>query len=527
MAEKSPIEPPEPSPADADELRAFLTDPASYGLSSGKVETIETHAAHVFLAGNKAYKIKKPVTLPFLDFSTAAQRKHALTREFELNCPHAPGIYVEIASVNRNPSGNLTFAAGDPVEPVLVMKRFDQKDLLARVAEKEPLTRQTARALALMVADYHRALEPLPDRKGAEIMREIAGQLADELKDAAPPGRGPLMEECADLLCKEVERVAPLLDERAEAGYIRRCHGDLHLRNIVFLDGKPTPFDALEFNEAFATTDVLYDLAFLLMDLDVRGQSGAANTVLNTYVEAEPAGGEVEGLATLPLFLATRAAVRGVVNLERARQEAGGAERDDDFAHAVAYAEAAKRYLTPPPPQLIAVGGLSGTGKSTLSVALAPLVGGAPGALILRTDVERKRMFGVPETMPLSRAHYSQDVSAIVYGRLYDKARRALKAGHTVIFDGVSSKLEERDAIADIARAAARPFHGLWLEAPVDVKVARVGTRREDASDSDETVVRAQATRDLGPIGWTRLNAGRTPEDTLRQAKITLGLDGP
>lgn len=510
-----------------EELIAFLSNPASHGAAEGHVEVIETHAARVFLVGDKAYKIKKPVTLPFLDFSTRDRRRAALAREFELNHPHAPEIYVALGNVNRNASGALTFATGDPVEPILVMNRFEQDLLLAHIAEEQPLSREIARGLALMTARYHRSLAPMREHSGAKIMRDIVSQIADQLE--TPPAQTDkiLLAELAHGLREATEHVAPCLDTRSDAGYVRRCHGDLHLRNIVVLDGTPVPFDALEFDEKLATTDVLYDLAFLLMDLDVRGQENAANIVLNAYVAAEPTGGEIGGLATLPLFLATRAAVRAVVDLARARQEHGNADREHDIARATDYVRAAARYLAPPPPRLVAVGGLSGTGKSTLSAALAPSLGATPGALIQRTDVERKRLFGVPETQRLAPEHYTEDASDKVYARLYDKTLHALRAGHSVIFDGVSAKPRERDRLAAIAREAGCAFHGLWLEAPIDVQIARVGARRGDASDSDEAVVRAQAARDPGPVSWTRIAAGLTPADTRTQAEAALGLRLP
>ena len=520
--------PPDASPeasATEDELIAFLSNSASYGTSTtARVEIIETHAARVFLAGEKAYKIKKPVTLPFLDFSTEPQRREALAREFELNHPHAPQIYLALGSINRDRAGALTFSEGNPVEPVLVMNRFAQENLLARIAENGPLSRDTARALAAMIAQYHRAAPPAPSASGAAIIREVIDQLAGELEGIAPPGREPLADEFAHLAHAELARIAPLLGARARAGDVRRCHGDLHLGNIVMLDGAPVAFDALEFDERLATTDVLYDLAFILMDLDVRGDRSAANALLNAYVTAAPTGGEIEGLSTLPLFLATRAAVRGVVALERVRQEADRKKRESETRRGLAYVEAAKAYLAPAPPVLVAVGGLSGTGKSTLAAAIAPRVGPAPGALVLRTDVERKNLFGVSETQRLTADHYTEAVSARVYARLYDKSEQALSAGHAVIFDGVSARVEERDRIASIALKAGCKFVGLWLDAPLETQVARVGSRRGDASDSDATVVRAQAERDVGPMSWARIDAGQTPEHTLAQAREILGL---
>lgn len=523
MADNHPPDASTQAKATEDELIAFLSHAASYG-TTAPVEIIETHAARVFLAGNKAYKIKKPVTLPFLDFSTEPLRRKALVREFELNRPHAPEIYLEVANVSRDRAGHLTFSEGRPVEAVLVMNRFPQESLLARIAESDPLSRETARGLATMIARYHRATPSAPSAPGTDTIRRVVDQLAGELKDIAPRGSEPLMDEYAHLAYTELARIAPLLDARGQAGYVRRCHGDLHLGNIVMLDGAPVAFDALEFDERLATIDVLYDLAFVLMDLDVRGDRNAANAVLNAYVTAAPTGGEIEGLATLPLFLSARAAVRGVVALERVRQEPQEAERAADIERGLAYVKAGNAYLAPAPPLLLAVGGLSGTGKSTLAAALAPLLGPAPGALVLRTDVERKGLFGVPETERLAAEHYTQAVSDQVYARLYDKSQRALLAGHAVIFDGVSARAEERDRIASIALEAGCKFMGLWLDAPLDTQVARVGARRGDASDSDATVVKAQAEHDLGPIAWARIDAGKTPEHTLQQAKTILGL---
>lgn len=512
--------------AEESEVAAFLADPASYAERPERVETIETHAARVFLAGAKAYKVKKRVTLPFLDFSTLDQRRRALARELELNQPHAPEIYLGLALINRGPDGALTFGGGRLVDVALVMNRFDQESLFARIAERGPLAPEVARDLAAMAARTHRAApRAAAGTSGAGVMRDTVAPLADALRDAAPAAVMPAVAAFAEASLAEVARRAPLLDARGEAGHVRRCHGDLHLGNIVLIDGRAVPFDALEFDERLATIDVLYDLAFLLMDLDVRGDRAAANVVLNAYVAAAPTGGEIEGLAALPLFLATRAAVRAVVALERARQRPEG-EGQDDLARGIRYMTAANAYLAPPAPVLIAVGGLSGTGKSTLAQRLAPRVGPAPGALVLRTDVERKRRAGVPETQRLPDVHYAPHVSEAVYGALYEKADQALAAGHGVIFDGVSAKPEERARIAAVAAARGADFSGLWLEAPLAAQIARVEARRGDASDSDEAVVRAQAARDVGALTWTRIDAGRTPEHTLDQARAVLAAQG-
>jgi uncharacterized protein len=506
------------------ELIGFLFNPDSYPDDVDGVALIETHAARIFLAGRKAIKIKKRIRLPFLDFTTLSLRHMALKRELDLNTSHAPDIYGQIVQIGRNSDGALAFGGEAIIDYAIVMNRFDQDDLLAHRADRAPLQAPLAKALADMVARYHRSLPPAPGLSGASVMHDTVHQLADALTGASPPSIARVIERFSRLSRDETARLAPLLDERSQAGLVRRCHGDLHLGNIVLIDGHPRAFDALEFDERLATVDVLYDLAFLLMDLDVRLDRAAANVVLNAYVVAEPTGGEIDGLRALPLFLATRAAVRGLVALEGALQRAEG--RD---AHLVAvarsYVAAANAYLEPRPPMLVAIGGLSGTGKSTLAASLAPLIGPAPGALSLRTDIERKRMFEVPETQRLTSDHYAEQLSDDVYAVMYAKTARALAAGHGVIFDGVSSKPAERERISEIAGNAGAKFFGLWLEAPLDTQIARVEARRDDASDSDATVVRAQFERDVGPMTWTRIDASGTDAETFEQACAVLGIE--
>jgi uncharacterized protein len=270
---------------------------------------------------------------------------------------------------------------------------------------------------------------------------------------------------------------------------------------------------------------VLYDLAFLLMDLDYRGDRHAGNVVLNAYAGAAPVGGEIEGLASLPLFLSCRAGVRAVVALERTRQ-AQGAGRDEHLRRAQAHVALAAGYLDPKPPVLIAVGGLSGTGKSTLAARLASDVGPAPGALHVRSDVERKRLFGVPETQRLERQHYRVGTAQRVYAILQDKARSALAAGHAAIIDAVFAKPEERSDIEMVAREAGCAFVGLWLTAPAELLVERVEARRGDASDADRRVVKEQLSYDLGAITWQEVDASLTPEQSLDGAKSALRAAG-
>ncbi len=497
---------------------ALMRTPATYGASVGHVDVIETHIARVFLAGEEAYKVRKRVHLRFVDFSTLLARHSAAVREMELNRPHAPHIYLGLVPIVRTPEGHLQLGGtGVPIEWAVHMRRFPQEAVLSHREEQGPLTEELAKSLADMIARYHQD-SPIRDAcDGARILAPVIQQLSSALSYGHA--------DVAENLVSTFERVSQLLTERGNAGCVRRCHGDLHLGNIVLIDDVPVPFDALEFSEELATTDVLYDLAFLLMDLDARSDRQAANTVLNAYVAFEPVGGELEGLACLPLFLACRAAVRAVVAMARTEQLAAE-EQTELRAEIRRNAALARAYLAPAPPLLIAVGGLSGTGKSTLAARLAPLIGAAPGALNLRSDVERKRLFGVPETQRLERQHYRIGTAQRVYSILEDRAQRTLAAGQAVIVDAVFAQSDERAAIEAIAREAGCAFVGLWLTAPAELLIERVERRRGDASDADRRVVKEQLRYDLGDIDWTSVDAAGSPSQTLTAAEDTLRAAG-
>jgi aminoglycoside phosphotransferase family enzyme/predicted kinase len=495
------------------EICALLRDPATHGTGENPVEVIETHIARVFLVGDDAYKLRKRVHLRFVDFSTLHARHAAAVREMEINRPHAPNIYLGLVPVVRVDGRLQLGGTGEIVEWAVHMRRFPQEAVLSHREEQGPISEELAKSLADMVARYHQDSPVAEAADGARIM----GPVVDQLSSALAYG----YIDVADRLVSAFARIRPLLIARGNAGCVRRCHGDLHLGNIVLVDNNPVPFDALEFSEALATIDALYDLAFLLMDLDARGDRQAANVVLNAYVAFEPIGDEIEGLACLPLFLACRAGVRAVVAMARTEQLAVE-EQSALRAEIRRNARLADAYLLPPRPVLIAIGGLSGTGKSTLAALLAAHVGPAPGALHVRSDVERKRMFGVPETHRLDRQHYRIGTAQRVYSMIEDKARQVLAAGHAVIVDAVFAKPEERETIEAIARDAGCPFGGLWLAAPSETLIARVERRRGDASDADRRVVREQLGYDLGNIAWRQIDASDTIERSFAGARLVL-----
>ena len=306
-----------------------------------------------------------------------------------------------------------------------------------------------------------------------------------------------------------------LLEGRRMAGYVRRGHGDLHLRNICLIGGAPTLFDALEFDERLATVDVLYDLAFLLMDLWQRGLDAHANRLLNRYLEATQ---DFAGLAALPLFLGARAAIRAHVAI--AANAVASSTKSQDEARS--YLALAVRLLADSSPMLVAIGGLSGTGKTTQARLLAPTLGRPPGAVVLRSDVMRKRLAGVPALQRLSPEHYTPTATAAVYAALAEQAAQCLRAGQAVILDAVATSPSERAAFAEVARSAGAPFAGIWLEAPVEVRVQRVETRTKDASDAGADIARRQLALDAGSIAWSRVPSEGHPEDIARRVAAAL-----
>ena len=492
----------------------FLERPATHG--GAPVQRIDTHAAAVFLAGDRALKIKRAVRFPFLDYSTLEKRRAACAAEIDVNRPYAPMIYRGLVAITREPDGRLAIGGpGAPLEWAVDMRRFDETQTLDHLAAQGRIDGALADALAHAVARAHAAAPIAKDAGFADELEKVIAQNDEELRGSSDlfpaAGVGALTQATRGAFA----RVRPLLAARERGGLVRRCHGDLHLGNIVLLDGAPVLFDAIEFDPKFATGDVLYDLAFLLMDLIERGLKAAANIVLNRYLAETRRPDDLDALAALPLFLSLRAAIRAKVAAERRSQGA------DTGPSARSYFALAGRLLAPSQPRLIAVGGLSGTGKSVLARALAGDLLPEPGAVVLRSDSERKALFGVAETDRLPETAYTPDVTAKVYAMLADKARRVVAAGHSAIVDAVFAQSGEREAIA---LAGGTAFRGLFLTADLSVRLGRVGGRKSDASDANAAVARRQEQYDLGGLDWTTVDAAGSPAETLRRAKAALGI---
>ena len=481
----------------------FLAAESTHGGST--VECIDTHASVVFLAGPRAYKLKRAVRFDYLDFSTSERRRAMCEAEVRLNRRTAPTVYRGVVAVTRQNDGSYALGGpGTPVDWLVEMNRFPQEGLFDRLASTGNLDLRLMSPLAAAIAGFHATAEPRTDHGGRAGMSWVvegnAGGFAEfgqACLEASTASR--VTDDCRS----ELERRAGLLDRRRESGFVRQCHGDLHLRNIVLLDGRPTLFDAVEFNDEIACTDVLYDLAFLLMDLWRRRLPRHANAVLNRYL-AETADLD---MSLLPLFLSCRAAVRAKTSATAAELQNDAPRRAELHRLAREYLGMAEQLLHPPGPSLVAVGGLSGSGKSTLALRLAPLIGAVPGAVVLRSDEIRKRLCGVPVLGRLGPEGYSSEVSGRVYATLVERAALIVRGGHSVVVDAVYARAADREIIEGVAAAASVPFIGLWLDAPESVLISRTGQRRNDPSDAEADVVRMQHAQDTGPIQWCRIDA--------------------
>jgi|AntRauMFilla1563_2_1112583.scaffolds.fasta_scaffold01318_3 aminoglycoside phosphotransferase family enzyme/predicted kinase len=496
---------------------AFLNSPEGHP-GGGPVEMVQTHGAMIFLAGEIALKMKRAVRYDYMDLSTLDLRETLLRRELELNKPVAPKIYHDVVPVTRASDGTLALdGKGEPVEWVLRMWRFPAKNELAVIADAGGIDDELADNLGTAVFSYH-AQSPKRSSDGAKLIHDILDELDRvfvDMKEQLGPANIDRFHRKSRAMLKQL---TPLLRRRADTGHVRRCHGDLHLRNIVLLDGTPVPFDALEFDEVLGTCDVLYDLAFLIMDLRHRDLGRAANMVLNSYL-LSGSSSEDDGLAALPLFLALRAAIRAMVLVQTAT-----ATDAIISPEATQFLNDALTSLQPPAPTLVLVGGISGTGKTAVSRALAPLIGGSCGAVHLRTDLERKATQGKDIHSDLSLAEYAPASRNAIYKRMFNRADHILAAGHSVLLDATFLDATMRAMAQKRATKANVVCHALWLEAPLPVLIGRVNTRQGDASDADEEVVRHQFKNFHPPSDWRAISAAGSLNETIEFAEVALHL---
>ncbi len=490
----------------------FLSSPSTYGVAT-KVDVIETHGAYVFLCDDTALKLKRAVRYEYMDLSTVEKRGAMLKRELQLNGLVAPEIYRDVLPITKEPNGSLALAGtGATVDWVLRMYRFPADHELITVAQRGGLNDHLVWNIGVVLAQYHSGAPvrgPTDAKPISKILNELSRFFAERHISEGTLNAENFVAQAKDAL----SHIEPLLEIRSNSGHVRRGHGDLHLGNLVLVDEWPVPFDALEFDEALGTCDVLYDLGFLIMDLCHNGFARAACRVLDAWL-MEFQGSEDEGLRALPIFLSIRAAIRAMVQLQTDAALGHPGKRTKTAKN---YLLQASSFLKPDPPMLVAVGGYSGTGKTLLARGISPGLGAAPGAVVLSSDATRKSGRCLDDDRPFD--DYSTGARSTVYAKMFERAHTILAAGHSVVLDATFLDPKLRHAAQQVAEKLDLTFTGFWLEAPRDVLASRIKKRTKDKSDADEAVLNQQLELDIHPMTWTALNADCQPETLFLEAR--------
>jgi aminoglycoside phosphotransferase family enzyme/predicted kinase len=451
---------------------------------------IETHISYVLLAGAFAYKIKKAVRFEFLDFTTLAQRRFFCHEELRLNRRLAPLIYLDVVPISGTMDAPVFGGDGVAIEYAVKMRQFDQAGLLSRVIERDELTSAVIDALAREVAAFHtkapRASTDLQYAQSGHV-RQLARDNFTQMRSAPHDAHdGSNLERLHEWTESEGARLTEALDRRRHDGFVRECHGDLHLGNIALIDGRITLFDCLEFNPSMRWSDVMSDVAFLVMDLHDRNRPDLAARFLSAYLEDTSDYG---GLTVLPFYIVYRALVRAKVASMRLAQPASRDERAAVLGQYRTYLNLAVHQSERRRPSIVITHGVTGSGKTVRSQALVESM----GAVRVRSDVERKRLFGLDANArsesPVGGGLYTDDASRRTYARLTALARTIAAAGFTAVLDAAFLKREQRDLVREVANDLGVPFIIADCSAPAAALKERVSRRLEANSDASEATL--------------------------------------
>lgn len=479
-------------------LIAALQNPALFPHPVEQFQVIETHISWVLLTGPYVYKIKKPMNFGFLDFTTLAAREHFCQQELKLNQRLTENLYLEVLPITGSAEVPQLGGIGDAIEYALKIRQFPQEGLLSTLQVKGELTTSHIDEMARQIAEFHQQTPRVPAENPLGSPESAMAPVTQNFEQILP-----FLSEKADLLQLHAleawanasyERLKPLMDQRKADGFIRECHGDIHLGNITLIDGRVVIFDCIEFNEPFRFTDVYADTGFLAMDLEDRGLKSLSRRFISQYLELT---GDYQGLEVLNFYKAYRALVRAKISLFSMPSEASPVQRATTLRQYRNYANLAESYSTIPSRFLAITHGVSAVGKSHVAMRLVE----ALGAVRLRSDVERKRLFGEQHVENTPQAGiYAADASAATYARLNEIADVVLRAGYPVVLDATFLKREQRDAAAKVAEATGAPFLILDCNAPQAVISAWLAQRQADKNDpSDATLAvieEQQANRD-------------------------------
>ncbi len=469
-------------------------DPAVYDHEVIQCQLLETHISWIILTGEYAYKIKKPVDLGFLDFSTLEKRHFYCDEELRLNARLAPGIYLDVVPIYGTEADPSLQAGGDVIEYAVKMRQFPQEAQLDRALARGDLQFNKIDAIARMVATFHASIAVAgrdmaygdPEQVLQPVLENFA-QIRERIE-----GRADLeiLDELQSWSESMYSSLKPVLLQRKADGYIRECHGDMHLRNLAWYQGQPLAFDCLEFNPNLRWIDVISEVAFLVMDLQDRQQAQLAQRFLNAYLQHT---GDYAGIAVLRFYLVYRAMVRAKVDAIRAAQEGISQQQADEAVQDFdGYLHLAKSYIRPSMPQLIITRGLSASGKTTETQPLLEML----GAIRIRSDVERKRLFGLSAdqsaTAKSGEGIYTAEATQQTYARLLEQAATILDAGYTVIVDAANLKYQQRSIFQQLAEQKQVSYIILEFSAKPETLRRRIMERKHDASDANLEILEQQ-----------------------------------
>lgn len=483
---------------DADSIIKALTDPKIYPHLCGEVQVLETHISWVFLTGEFAYKVKKPVDYGFLDFSTLSKRRFYCEQELQRNKVFAPDIYLEVLGLHSMDGSFFLAEVLDGAKEYLVkMRQFSQQELLSNQVAAFSFTEENAHQLGVQLGQLHQQLQQAPNDSQWGAPEAIGYPIKENFTQILP-----LLSHEEDIQkLKAIEQWSlkaltadqALFITRKQQGFIRACHGDLHLNNLLWQNGNAVPFDCIEFNDEFHWIDVISELAFLLMDLEHQKCFELANQCLNGYLETT---GDYEAVPLLRFYKTYRAMVRAKVAILRQQQPGladGEKQKLQDEYHA--YIALAERYIKPTQPCLYITHGVSGSGKTTM----ARFVAGRLEAIHIRSDVERKRLFGLAanesSSSMLNSGIYSPEATAKTFQRLEDIATLLVQKGASVIVDATFLKQATRNQFRDLAKRLKVPY--AILDCAIDEQTARNRVQArvqegQDASEADLKVLEKQ-----------------------------------
>lgn len=473
------------------QLVASLQDPKCYSHPVSQVTVVETHISWVLLTGRYVYKIKKPVSFSFVDFSTIEKRRWFCEEEVRLNRRLAPQLYLGVVSITGSPSDPRMDGDGTPFEWAVKMKQFPPDQEFHHLLERGNLHESVVGQLAIDIGTFHGRLESAGDPLSYGEPDRVWVPLAECFEDiplAALPARiQSCMKDLEKWTNQEWKRLRPTLRERKSSGQIRECHGDLHLGNIALFEGRICVFDALEFKPGLRWIDVISEVAFLVMDLESKDRMDLAYWFLNGYLEVT---GDYAGMSVFRLYEVYRALVRAkVAGLRLAQVETGSPVQEDILKEIIRYVELAHRLMMPAPPMLMLMHGVSGTGKTTVSTELVK----ALGAMRVRSDVERKRIYAEQHTVVAgqegSERLYASDMTRLTYDRLWDLANTMLQAGHSVVVDATFLEGTQRQSFIRLAqeRHVEVVIFDVW--APDKVLAERIASRAKQKSDASDATI--------------------------------------